>query len=348
MQFIPAAIKGYYRNLLHIAVTQNGLALKYVPKENINHLICVKAVKQNGLSLRYVPPEFAKSPRVLLEAVAQNGKAFEWVVDLVDPKTKLYKRLYWIAISQYPQAVLSILKHLRTPELYRQAAKVAIAKNPFSLFSIELEEMWPYLRTPELMLQAVKQNGIVLRDLPEYLQIPPILFAAISQNGLALQYVSQEWREEEFYELLCLIAVEKNGMALQYVPKEKISVELCRKAVNQNPKALQFVPEEKQIWDLCREAVMKDPLVLQWVAHKLKTLPLCLEAVLRNGASLRFVPWELQTQQPHLQLIALLQNANAIEIIRELDDRFDRGEELYPSAKRVVANFWKYLKKILK
>ena len=65
-------------------------------------------------------------------------------------------------------------------------------------------------------LAAVRKEGFsMLLVMPESLKTTEICLAAVQDNGLALEFVSEELKTVE----MCLAAVKNNAKALQFVPK---------------------------------------------------------------------------------------------------------------------------------
>ena len=85
--------------------------------------------------------------------------------------------------------------------------------------------MFNYQQLKELCLEAVKQNGLVLKFL----------------HGQAGKFDSERHRIREFCKELCFEAVKQNGLALEFVPKNFQPLELCKAAVNQNELAAIFI-----------------------------------------------------------------------------------------------------------
>ena len=69
-----------------------------------------------------------------------------------------------------------------------------------------------HLKTPELCLTAVKQDGTALNSIPPDRKTPELCLAAVRQNGIALQYVQQTMPN---YNEICLAAVRQNGTVLR-------------------------------------------------------------------------------------------------------------------------------------
>jgi hypothetical protein len=186
--------------------------------------------------------------------------------------------------SIFIENIYSYEEFLRDKSLYSEV-KLQI-KNP--IMKLKLVE-----QTPELCLEAVKQDGMALQSVKK--QTPKLCLEAIKKNGRALRFVKEQTPE------LCLAAIKKNGRALRFVKEQ--TPELCFEAVKQNGMALEFVKEQTP--ELCLEAINQAGWALYFV--KEKTPELCLEAVKQDGIALQFV----KEQTPELCLEAVKQNRKA-------------------------------------
>jgi len=78
------------RELLMEAVKQNGLALKFIPRESRTLEILLYAVRQNGMSLEYIDP--LDQPYVIqMEALRQTGHAIQHI-DYMARKREMFKQ----------------------------------------------------------------------------------------------------------------------------------------------------------------------------------------------------------------------------------------------------------------
>ena len=174
-------------------------------------------------------------------------------------------------------------------------------------------------QTPELCLEAVKQNGAALAHVNA--QTPELCLEAVKQNGAALAHVKTQTPE------LCLEAVKQNGGALKFVKEQ--TREICLAAIQQNTYAHFFVrisipslsfegrmahfgkARTKEFW---LNEVSYHGLALQFVDAENQTPEICLAAVKQNGLALKYV--EKQTHEICLE--ALKQNYNASWYVKVL------------------------------
>ena len=122
----------------------------------MEYQICLEAVKQNGLALQYI--KFGQTEDMCLEAVKQNKDAFQY--------------------SAY-----------RTPKIMNEYKKKNIFTQCWNCKRTRptKEILLDASQTPELCLNAVKQNGLALKNVN--VQTPELCLEAVKQNGLALEFV---------------------------------------------------------------------------------------------------------------------------------------------------------------
>jgi len=117
------------------------------------------------------------------------------------------------------------------------------------------------ITTVEQALEAVKQNGFSLDDVPERLKTPSVCLAALKRSGDLGNYaidvtdhIPENMREmieavENIEDLpeemtddeICLMAIEA-GCTLENVPKQCRTKAVCLEAVKKNGFALEYVP----------------------------------------------------------------------------------------------------------
>ena len=149
-------------------------------------------------------------------------------------------------------------------------------------------------QTPEICLEAVKENGFALQFVKE--QTPELCLLAVKKNGYALEFVKEQTPE------ICIEAVKQDGRALQFVKEQ--TPEICLEAVKQVCYALEFVKEQTP--EICIEAVKQNGTLLQYVRKQ--TPEICLEAVKKTGTSLQYV----KEQTPEICLEAICNSMDAI------------------------------------
>jgi hypothetical protein len=172
-----------YTKLCEIAVSQNGLALEWVPEELRTPDLCEIAVSQDGDALWHVPKEL-RGPEIHKAAVSQDP----WAVELV-PKELRTPEICEIAVSQDPWALRWVPEEL--PE-YEKICKIALSQDGMALELVP-KELPEYAKLCEI---AVSQNGLALQYVPEELRTPSLCKIAVSQDGNALWHVPEELQDE--------------------------------------------------------------------------------------------------------------------------------------------------------
>ena len=80
LKYVPKDVQKAYPLIALEAVKQNGEALRWVHKDLRTSELCKEAVKQNGEALEYVHKDVQKAyPLIALEAVRQNSMALKYV-----------------------------------------------------------------------------------------------------------------------------------------------------------------------------------------------------------------------------------------------------------------------------
>ncbi|WP_196223112.1 DUF4116 domain-containing protein, partial [Roseibium sp. RKSG952] len=164
--------------------------------------MCREAVEQDGCALQDVP-EALWTPEMCLEAVRQN-----------------------LALYCIPEA-------LQTPEMCLEAVRQNLprsgeAKRRAGTCAGRPPDGGDVPRSGEMCLEAVRQN-LALEYVPEALRTEEIRLEAVKQDGWALEFVPEDLRTEE----ACLEAVRQNGRALQFVPEDLRTEEMRLEAAEQ-------------------------------------------------------------------------------------------------------------------
>ncbi|WP_028372642.1 DUF4116 domain-containing protein [Legionella lansingensis] len=142
--------------------------------------------------------------------------------------------------------------------------------NEIKLGEIRLEEVDSAYRDRQMCLEAVKQDGLSLEDVPADLkQDKEICLEAVKQNGLALDYVPQNLRDRE----ICLAAIKQAKLASLYVPDDlkKQDREFCLELVKIDGLALKDASLEIQNdEEVCLAALEQNYKAFKWVGEKLQ------------------------------------------------------------------------------
>ena len=141
-------------DLITIAVSQNGLALKYVDRKFLRKSLCLLAVQQNGLALEFVPTR-TKGIALCKEALLQNPLALQFV-----PDNLITFELCKNAILHDPMALQFVPSEMQTTELF----ELAVSNNPLALEHVPDEK-----KNEELCKHALLANYLSFQFIPTHL-----------------------------------------------------------------------------------------------------------------------------------------------------------------------------------
>jgi hypothetical protein len=148
--------------------------------------------------------------------------------------------------------------------------------------------MIPYtLRTYEICIKAVRDDGYALKYVPLYLKDYKMCKLAVLNNGWAITYVPTTTPN---YKSICKFAVTNRPNSLNRIPIKFIDYNLCSIAVTYRPHTFFAVPNKFKDYKLCKKAVLGDGGNLQYVPMKLRDYNLCKIAVSNNFYSLEYIP----------------------------------------------------------
>jgi hypothetical protein len=289
--FVPEnkMTKEEYFQIYEEAVTQNGLALEFVPDNNKTFDICEIAVTQNSLALKFVPDN-NKTFYICEIAVTQNGLALEFVPD----NNKTFD-ICEKALTKNSNA----LKHIEilfinniinmTPEQYYKLCEKAIENESTTFNYVKADNMTPE-QYNELYKKALENNKHIFNGIPENKRTYEIYMLAVTKYGKHLENVilNDNITEEQYYEL-CEKAVENYGQAILYVKTEVINE---NNEIYHKPKYMS--PE--QYYKLCEKALTKNGIALAYVNKNIKNITsdqyykLYEIAVTTCGLALQFIP----------------------------------------------------------
>jgi len=214
---------------------------------------------------------------------------------------------------------------------------------------VNLGDIPPALRTPELCLAAVQHWGPSLQFVPEAWRSAELYRIALQKDAFAvIDHVPDDLgllTAEFFFNALArddglmldigrffpmetltaaekagiyLTAIHKNAKSFRYVKEDCRDAALCLAAVRQEGWMLDHVPTALRTPELCLAAVQQAGRVgrvLMHVPEALRTAELCLAAVMQCGAALEYVPTALRT--PELCLLAVQQEGGALAYVPE-------------------------------
>jgi hypothetical protein len=238
------------------AVSQNGLALQYVPKKYRTDKICMIAVKQNGLALEFV---IKQTKEICLIAVKQNPLSICYMNISIKDNAKLCEEL----ISTNPSVYCLLPKRYQTEEL---AYKTAL-KDP----DIINYTPWTTSLSERMDIIAVKSGYSFVGVKNKTIKV---CHEAVSRDGLNLQHVPKELRTDDISET----AVKQNGLAIKFV--NGCTRKIMTIAVRQNPDVIEYITTFYTVHeDITYEAILKKPSLFKCIPKKYRTQRVCYAAL---------------------------------------------------------------------
>jgi hypothetical protein len=150
----------------------------------------------------------------------------------------------------------------------------------------------------EIALAAVKQNYGILTLIPRELIDRDIAFVSLIMDYRALEYIPKELIDRD----LVLALVKEKGLLLKHFNKYQNDPGIALEAIEQNPRALEFASDEiKDNLDIVVPAIVKLPHALHFASDRLKNdQGVVLTAIKKSGYSISYASPELQINIPFL------------------------------------------------
>lgn len=262
--FVPEHLRT--KSLCDAAVRAGRFRLLDIPRELLTSEICLAAVKSDPEQCRDVPKELY-TPEIALAALETDPEFCHlWNVPFRCRTKEVCLAALRVSFLSPDDFINYVPGAARSKEFFAEAVKIN-----GQLLSYARE------KTPEMCLDAVRQDGYALSEVPEDLATEEIYVAAVRERGNSLLHVPERARSRE----ICLEAVRQDGQALRHVPQNLQDDEICRVAVSQCGLALVSVPEKSR--ELCLMAVRQDGSAWRYVPEQFRDREMMLEA-LRNDA----------------------------------------------------------------
>lgn len=244
----------------HAQVEKEGMLVQFCHPKLIDKVLARKAVTQNGLALRYLGKNNAwdKDDEIIELAIKNNPRAYEYVNSSkkLSPKPDYYK--IEKQVIKHPDCprdiaieILSKCGHIldkANPKLLQdvEVCYVAFMKNPKSWddMSKEVQEKLDLTIgeikralgndsvTESFVSFQLKKDGMLINDCKSYFRNESrYVKIAVAQNGLALQYCNSNVIPSHDKDI-ALIAIESNPNAYQFVKDGlKKSKEILKKTI---------------------------------------------------------------------------------------------------------------------
>ncbi|CAE7628535.1 unnamed protein product, partial [Symbiodinium pilosum] len=211
------------RETLHVILKHDGEGLNYATKELKNDRdMVLAAVRQNGRALRHAWGDVPNDEEIVNLAMANDLMSFGFAGPVMRKNRDLAKKVCETDVNMVRYVHGELLKDatFMLPIVEMDGLKLQFVKKA----------------TPELIMTAVKQNGLALEFVSSVLRSQPVVMAAVAQNGHALRFAGKFRNQEE----VVLSAVEQDPHALKHVTAK----DLARSAVKTHPHALKFARSE--------------------------------------------------------------------------------------------------------
>lgn len=268
------------REVCEIAMSKNGLNLKYVPEQYRDIAMCLAAVQSDGGALGEVPERILlgdKGYEICFTAVRNDlkGLALSFVPECY-LRGKEGKALCEAAVKANGYALEYVPKRLITKEL----AKVAI-EAPFPVGEL----LWP--DGSRSTWSAYRSYCPVLSLVPKKCMSEELVALSARLYPESLQYAPAEFVSRD----LCFEMVERDPMNLRYVPQ--LDKKLVNYALKSNPWAILAIPASLLTTKLCRDALRRDPSIP--IERFPEDIRKKLEKEFRSDTFIKYEPIALET-----------------------------------------------------
>lgn len=239
--------KQFLKDVMVKTVTNDGFAIKYIPTPNEDdedefrfYMELVKlSVKQNGMALKFIPKEY-QTPSVCKAAIKNNPESFQYVInqtlDICMYAVKVDGKLIKNVAEKYKAkcSLTAVKQNWRCFEDVVQSRAVCLAA--VEQYGMLLEYVNPEFVDEDMCLAAVKQTGFALPFVPT--QTEAICLEAVRKDGTAIKFCDRSFVTDE----LKMIAVKSDPYAIRYIknPSEK----LCKIAMRGNVGSMNFINPE--------------------------------------------------------------------------------------------------------
>jgi len=154
-------------------------------------------------------------------------------------------------------------------------------------------------KTPDVCLNAVTHNGLLLGQIPRDVISIEICLSAVKQNYLAWSYIPPEMRIYRIW----LEVVSQSGQIFDEIPKSMRTPELYLACVKKNGLSLAKIPLKSRTFDICMSAVENCAEAIIFVPEKIRNEDIYLTALERNALILNNIPLEKRTRDMWITVI---------------------------------------------
>jgi hypothetical protein len=247
IKFNPSHIKNIEKptyNMCYEAVKRCGDLINSIPIVFQDEKMCLGAVSNDGLAIKYLV-SFRQSHNVCIKALEQNINSFRFIKFLTEPLIKM--------VLDADYNLIKDMQHIiNDDKLLDNMKMMCVKKNGLSLQYI-LNPSY------ELCENAIAQNYKALKFVPIEIQCDALIRFSLIQDGNAIKYVKNQTKElcemaidnnpmaighvkgHSMMEELCMKAIKKNYKAIEKVKMQ--TIELCIFAVKVDEKAIIYIKD---------------------------------------------------------------------------------------------------------
>ena len=203
---------------------QKGHLLKdFSQEERSNRILVGYAVSNFGEALEFTSDALRNDKEIVIKAVTNNSMALRFASP---------------AMREDIDVLQIALGDLRKPHTLQFAIRPPKAFVRPHLIRDGLSLLYVPVRDKEMIMTAVRQNGMALHYVDKTVQDKDMVMAAVRQHGMALEYSAPPFHSDKE---VVTAAVRQNGMALRYAsPELRADEEVVFLAILQNGRAIDF------------------------------------------------------------------------------------------------------------
>jgi len=305
LKYVPKHIQLKYKNIIYNAVKQNGEAIQYVDNNMPEYTkIALEAVKQNGLSIKHININTPKYYNIAIEAMRQNPNAFQYIPSTI-PKSQ-YLNLVNLALDAMPYLLQYVDTSLKE---YPQIAFNEVKKEPCTIQYIPPN-------TPEyskMVLFAVEQNPrniqLIPTNIPGYSNIAMSL---VKRDPTNIRYIPIN---TPYYFKIALTAIKEMPDVLAYIPTNVSRYqEMVIEAIKLNPKTVMdiFPTDVPDYETIVLDAMRKNKNILRFIIDEDIKPKIILEAIKQKIIQINDIPDEYKSNPEFMKKVKEITNQNVV------------------------------------
>lgn len=177
-----------------------------------------------------------------------------------------------------------------------------------------------HLITREFLKQAEALNDFYVFCAPRDLIKPEDYYSYLKNNPGHIEYVPEEHRTREMYEMLINHDL---GRVFPCLPEEYKTRDICIQAFNENVYTIGSIPEKYITYAMCLKAIQGE-CGLEHIPEKYRSYKLCLIAVKKFCWNIRNVPEQYRIKELCLEAVAAFHKQFANEKEDEKDEEYPK------------------------